>query len=84
MLFAFLFASEALLQPPYGVKLVVKPSRLSFNSTTKSIEFKVTFSSTQRAQEDDTFGSLTWTDGEHLVRSPIALLSIIFESYADM
>ncbi|KAG2676907.1 hypothetical protein I3760_12G073300 [Carya illinoinensis] len=72
------------VQAPYGIKMAVKPQTLSFNSTTQILSFKVTFFSTQKLYGDYKFGSLTWTDGKHLVRIPIAVrVGVIeFESYA--
>lgn len=70
------------VQAPYGMKMTVKPQTLSFNSTTQILSFKVTFFSTQKLHGDYKFGSLTWTDGKHLVRIPIAVRVIEFESYA--
>lgn len=75
---------KALVQPPHGVKMVVKPQTLSFNLTSPVLSFKVTFSSKLKVHGDYSFGSLTWTDGEHFVRSPIVVRAIKFESYADI
>ncbi|KAJ0971043.1 hypothetical protein J5N97_019002 [Dioscorea zingiberensis] len=75
---------KAHVNPPNGIKVQVIPNILSFNSTVTSITFKVTFSSNTKVHKDYSFGSLTWTDGEHAVRSPIAVRAIIYDSYADM
>lgn len=61
------------VEAPYGIEMKVKPQTLSFNSTTQILSFEVTFSSTQKLYGDYKFGSLTWTDGKHLVRIPIAV-----------
>ncbi|XXG77542.1 hypothetical protein AAC387_Pa08g1679 [Persea americana] len=74
----------ALVQSPHGFKVAIKPQILSFNSSTTTLSFKMTFSSTQKVHGDYSFGSLTWTDGSHYVRSPIVVRAIKFESYADM
>lgn len=73
-----------LVQAPSGVKMTVEPQSLSFNITTQILSFKVTFFSTQRANGGYKFGSLTWTDGEHIVRIPAAIRVIGFESYVDV
>jgi hypothetical protein len=65
---------KVIVEAPYGIKMTVKPQTLSFNSTTQILSFQVTFSSTQKLYGDYKFGSLTWTDGKHLVRIPIAVL----------
>ncbi|KAF8413405.1 hypothetical protein HHK36_001387 [Tetracentron sinense] len=75
---------KALVQPPHGIKVVVEPKTLSFNSRTPILHFNVTFKSTQKVHGDYSFGSLTWTDGEHFVSSPIVVRYIKFGSYADM
>lgn len=70
----------AVVRAPYGMKMRVEPQVLRFNMTTRVISFKVSFFLTQKnAQGDYTFGSLTWTDGQHFVRSPIAVRVVRFE-----
>ncbi|KAM5571385.1 subtilisin-like protease SBT3.10 [Rosa sericea] len=75
---------KAMVQAPRGVKMTVEPQTLSFNITTQILSYKVTFFSTQKMNGGYKFGSLTWTDGEHLVRSPIAVRVTGFESYTDV
>ncbi|XP_009348700.3 subtilisin-like protease SBT3.10 isoform X1 [Pyrus x bretschneideri] len=70
-----------LVQAPSGVKMTVEPQSLIFNITSQILSFKVTFFSTERVNGGYKFGSLTWTDGEHIVRSPVAIRVIGFESY---
>ncbi|XP_031259107.1 subtilisin-like protease SBT3.5 [Pistacia vera] len=71
-------------EAPYGINMTVEPQVLSFNMTLKIISFKVTFSTTEKFHTNYRFGSLTWTDGEHFVRSPIAIRTIKYESYSDV
>ncbi|KAL5551488.1 hypothetical protein UlMin_001664 [Ulmus minor] len=80
------FSSEykAIVEAPPGIQMTVEPQILSFNSTNQNLSFKVSFYSTQNVQGSYKFGSLTWTDGKHLVRSPVAVRVIRFESYADI
>jgi hypothetical protein len=75
---------KVVVQAPFGITMTVKPQTLSFNVTTQILSFKVTFFSTSKLNGDYKFGSLTWTDGKHLVRIPIAVRAIKFESYADL
>ncbi|KAF5178745.1 Subtilisin-like protease [Thalictrum thalictroides] len=75
---------KALVQSPHGIRMTVNPRTLFFNSTSVNLTFQVKFSSTQKVHGDYSFGSLTWTDGQHIVRIPIAVRVIKFESYADM
>ncbi|KAL5973731.1 hypothetical protein ACLOJK_030387 [Asimina triloba] len=65
---------EASIQLSPGIHAVVSPSVLEFNSKAKKLSFTVTFSSAQKVQGGYYFGSLTWSDGVHNVRSPIACL----------
>ncbi|XP_042508373.1 subtilisin-like protease SBT1.6 [Macadamia integrifolia] len=62
---------------PRGVSVTVKPAKLVFSETVKKRSFAVMVSAdTQNLVLDDTgavFGSLSWSDGTHVVRSPIAV-----------
>ena len=72
---------KALVKAPYGIKVRVEPQILSFNSDTPVLSFNVCFLSTQKLHHGDyKFGSLTWTDGKHFVRTPIVVRAIKFES----
>ncbi|KHN39620.1 Subtilisin-like protease, partial [Glycine soja] len=65
---------------PPGVGVGVSPSTLVFSGENKTQAFEVTFS---RAKLDgsESFGSIEWTDGSHVVRSPIAVtLSAAYSS----
>ncbi|EEF43472.1 Cucumisin precursor, putative [Ricinus communis] len=73
---------KAKVEPPFGIRIRLEPKVLIFNSTTKNLSFKVTFFSSDKVEGDYRFGSLTWSDGQHFVRSPIAVREI--ESYADI
>ncbi|ESW03415.1 hypothetical protein PHAVU_011G012100 [Phaseolus vulgaris] len=71
---------KALVKVPFGIKVRVEPQTLSFNSDTRVLSFNVSFLCTQKFHGDYRFGSLTWTDGKHFVRSPIVVRSMQFES----
>jgi hypothetical protein len=73
---------KAIVQAPFGVNMRVEPTTLSFNMNNKILSYEVTFFSTQKVQGGYRFGSLTWTDGEHFVRSPISVR--VMEAYADV
>ncbi|PIA49867.1 hypothetical protein AQUCO_01300542v1 [Aquilegia coerulea] len=75
---------KVLVQSPHGIRMTVNPRTLFFNSTSVDLTFQVKFSSTQKVHGDYSFGSLTWTDGQHFVKSSIVVRAIKFESYADM
>ncbi|XP_043709941.1 subtilisin-like protease SBT1.6 [Telopea speciosissima] len=65
---------------PRGVSVTVKPSTLVFSETVKKRSFAVTVSAdTRNLVLDDSgavFGSLSWSDGTHVVRSPIAITQV--------
>ncbi|XP_043714725.1 subtilisin-like protease SBT3.6 [Telopea speciosissima] len=75
---------KALVESPHGVRVKVEPQTLSFNSSITMLSFKVTFTSTQKLLGDYSFGSLTWTDNQHLVRIPLAIRVIEYESFVDI
>ncbi|KAF7837051.1 subtilisin-like protease SBT3.9 isoform X1 [Senna tora] len=75
---------KAIVKAPYGIKVRVEPEILRFNSSIQVLSFNVIVVSTQKLHGDYKFGSLTWTDGTHFVRSPMAVRTIKFESYADV
>ncbi|GLJ43702.1 hypothetical protein SUGI_0909950 [Cryptomeria japonica] len=61
---------------PATVAAEVEPATLSFSETGEKRSYTVKFTSKSNSA-DWTFGSLTWTDGKHSVRSPIAITSEI-------
>ncbi|XP_031400281.1 subtilisin-like protease SBT3.6 isoform X2 [Punica granatum] len=76
---------EAVVKPPYGTSMKVEPQVLRFNSTTQVLTFKVSFASVrEKARGGYKFGSLTWTDGEHFVRSPVAVRVLEFGIFPDV
>lgn len=65
------------VEAPPGISVCVRPSILAFNLTTRKLKFKVTFQSRLKVQSGYLFGSLTWEDGVHRVRIPLAVRSVI-------
>jgi hypothetical protein len=61
------------LQAPAGISIDVSPSSFTI-APGASQPFKVRFSRTGAALGHYAFGALTWSDGQHIVRSPIAIL----------
>ncbi|CAL8157864.1 unnamed protein product [Prunus armeniaca] len=74
---------KANIDPPPGISVAVRPETLVFNSTIKTISFTVAVSTTHQVNTGYYFGSLTWTDGEHLVTSPISVRTQIIQYYTD-
>ncbi|XP_058743747.1 subtilisin-like protease SBT1.4 [Vicia villosa] len=56
---------------PFGVDVSVSPSKLVFSSENQTQAFEVTFTRIGYGGSQS-FGSLEWSDGVHIVRSPIA------------
>ncbi|KAG7956099.1 hypothetical protein I3843_11G107800, partial [Carya illinoinensis] len=64
---------RAVIEPPFGIMISVNPNVLEFNSTIKKISFRVTISTTHKVNTGYYFGSLTWINGVHAVRSPLSV-----------
>ncbi|XP_027354678.1 subtilisin-like protease SBT1.6 [Abrus precatorius] len=66
--------------PANGVTVTVKPSRLVFSEAVKKRSYVLTVAADTRnlkvGQSGAVFGSLSWTDGKHTVRSPIVVSQI--------
>lgn len=60
---------------PSGVRVTVKPSELVFDVVNSSSSYEITFASTAgfEAKGSNQFGWISWNDGVHEVRSPIAV-----------
>ncbi|KAK9131427.1 hypothetical protein Sjap_011914 [Stephania japonica] len=65
---------EAKVSGPPNVDISVSPTKLEFSSKKQSLEYVVTFSSlgSGLVSSAGSFGTIEWSDGSHLVRSPIA------------
>jgi hypothetical protein len=55
-----------------GADVVVEPSTLRFSGANQKLAYKVTLK-TKAAQKTPEFGALSWSDGVHIVRSPLVL-----------
>lgn len=64
---------EVKVNAPLGVEVSVSPSKLAFSSENSVLSYEITFSSVG-ISSTWSFGSIEWSDGEHLVRSPIAVV----------
>jgi hypothetical protein len=58
---------------PRGLDVKVSPSELSFSGTSDKITFSVMFTASETASKGYAFGSITWADGTHNVRTPFAV-----------
>ncbi|KAK9101554.1 hypothetical protein Scep_024984 [Stephania cephalantha] len=66
---------EVKVSGPPSVEIVVSPSQLVFSQQNQRLSYEVKFSSLADRMAGDgspKFGSIEWSDGTHVVRSPIA------------
>lgn len=81
------------VSPPFGLTVTVDPETLEFGEELNQLSYKVTLdsaatstsavtahSSSSSPQDQHVFGSLTWTDGSHVVRSSIAVTFSVDQS----
>jgi hypothetical protein len=61
------------IDSPHGLHVKVSPSKLAFSGTSDKITFNVTFTASKTARKGYAFGSITWADGTHNVRTPFAV-----------
>ncbi|KAJ6805050.1 uncharacterized protein M6B38_181920 [Iris pallida] len=68
-------AYEVEVSSPANVNVTVSPSRLEFDSEGESLSYEITFASIADlgASGKRQFGWISWSDGVHKVRSPIAV-----------
>ncbi|KAL6501553.1 hypothetical protein OROGR_026686 [Orobanche gracilis] len=75
---------RAVIEPPAGTFVFVFPPILFFSCDIKEISFKVTITSMHhQLNAGYSFGSLTWTDGVHKVRSPISVRTAMPQKLND-
>ncbi|CAN6223032.1 unnamed protein product [Urochloa humidicola] len=68
----------AAVDAPAELEVKVTPSNLVFTKSVKTLPFQVSFSGGKDAAGKKgaaMFGSITWSDGKHLVRSPFVVTS---------
>nr|TKR83370.1 hypothetical protein D5086_0000268750 [Populus alba] len=58
---------------PAGVQVTVTPAHLKFTKTGENMSFRIDFKLLKTSDGNFVFGALTWSNGVHKVRSPIAL-----------
>lgn len=64
---------RARVRRPAGVAVEVVPQELHFTKIGEKLKYEVRFKVTSAKLEDYVFGRIAWTDGVHVVTSPIAL-----------
>ncbi|XP_056168961.1 subtilisin-like serine-protease S [Syzygium oleosum] len=63
----------AVINYPQGVRVAVYPAQLRFTQAGQKMSFRIDFSPYKSSNGSFVFGSLTWSNGIHIVRSPIGL-----------
>ncbi|XP_010538683.1 PREDICTED: subtilisin-like protease SBT3.12 [Tarenaya hassleriana] len=64
---------RAVVEPPLGINILVKPEALAFNSDTKKQTFSMSVSTSHKTNTGFFFGSLVWTDGTRNVSVPLSV-----------
>lgn len=68
------------VEPPKGVRVSVKPAKLVFSESLRRLGYYVTIIVDSKnlllGESGAVFGSLSWVDGKHMVRSPIVVTQI--------
>ncbi|KAK6119854.1 hypothetical protein DH2020_046401 [Rehmannia glutinosa] len=64
---------KAQVDYPAGVNVTVTPNVLRFGKLGDKMSFRINITAYKTSNGDFVFGALTWTDGVHVVRSPIGL-----------
>ncbi|XP_064962759.1 CO(2)-response secreted protease-like [Musa acuminata AAA Group] len=64
------------VKSPPELDVQVVPNKLHFSKNTTKLSYQVIFSATKASVKGDLFGSITWSDGLHRVRSPFAVRGI--------
>ncbi|KAF5445019.1 hypothetical protein F2P56_034102 [Juglans regia] len=62
---------------PPSIAVVVEPSVLSFSATGEKKKFRVKVHGPKIAQQPITSGEIIWTDGVHVVRSPLVAYTVL-------
>ncbi|KAL5819752.1 hypothetical protein ACOSQ4_023594 [Xanthoceras sorbifolium] len=56
-----------------GVKISVQPAMLSFSQVNEKKSYMVTFTASSMPSNTNSFARIEWSDGKHIVGSPIAI-----------
>lgn len=62
---------------PFGVRVDINPKQLVFSRKYEKKTFSVTFTPRNVTTKGYQFGSFTWSDGYHRVRSPLAIQNVL-------
>ncbi|KAI3457939.1 hypothetical protein Pfo_014602 [Paulownia fortunei] len=74
---------EVVIVPPLGTVVKVNPSYLLFSPKVKKMNFSVTITTFHKITTEYYFGSLTWTDKVHEVKTPISVRTEFPQVYGN-
>ncbi|KAL2346228.1 hypothetical protein Fmac_000228 [Flemingia macrophylla] len=63
----------SVVDAPGGVNVTVTPDTLEFTESSKKMSYQVIFSTTLTSLKEHLFGSVTWSNGNYMVRSPFVV-----------
>ncbi|KAH0466267.1 hypothetical protein IEQ34_006370 [Dendrobium chrysotoxum] len=63
------------IKSPPELTVEVLPDKLQFSKSVTNLSYQVSFSASSSQLKGDYFGSITWSDGTHRVRSPFVVKS---------
>ncbi|XP_023000019.1 subtilisin-like protease SBT1.4 [Cucurbita maxima] len=64
---------EVKVESPEGVEITVLPNKLEFSAKNRTQSYEITFTKINGIKNSASFGSIQWSDGSHIVRSPVAV-----------
>uniref|UniRef100_A0A0E0CS87 Peptidase S8/S53 domain-containing protein n=1 Tax=Oryza meridionalis TaxID=40149 RepID=A0A0E0CS87_9ORYZ len=59
---------------PPGTAITVSPMRLAFSAQRRTLNYSITMSAAAAGPNTYRWGSIFWSDGQHTVRSPVAVI----------
>ena len=62
-----------LVDAPNGVNVKLIPNKLQSSRISKKLSYQLVFSLTLITLKEDLFGSITWSNGKYVIRSPFVL-----------
>uniref|UniRef100_A0A199U9T9 Subtilisin-like protease n=1 Tax=Manihot esculenta TaxID=3983 RepID=A0A199U9T9_MANES len=72
---------RAVIEAPFGTNVSIKPDVLVFRNQTKKMNFTVTVTATHQVNTGYYFGSLSWRDEVHVVKSPLSVRTEMLQPY---
>ncbi|WCJ26664.1 Subtilisin-like protease SBT3.3 [Euphorbia peplus] len=74
---------QATIVAPFGISVSVNPNVLAFNGQTKEIEFSVRITANDEVNAGFYFGSLSWSDGFHIVKIPLSVRTELLQLFIN-